>query len=211
MPVFPSIYRAKATRWSGTALTVLVPQIFGEAPVEITDFTGTPTTGMGWVLFQGGNPEFPVWLGRSVSAGGTVDFPDIPPPIDEVWVSPDEPTDPAIELWYDTDEVIPVARQVVEIKGTITSYTLQLADENKVLWFSSSTAIALTIPTFASVPFPDNVRIDIMQSGAGRITVGGAGITIIATPTAVLRAVGSTASLLKLPATNTWLLTGDMG
>jgi hypothetical protein len=210
--IFPSIYRAKATRWSGTALTVLVPQIFGEAPVEVTDFTGTPTTGMGWVLFQGGNPEFPVWLGRSVSVGGgTVEFPEIPPQIDEVWVGPTEPTDPDIELWFDPDEVIPTARQAVEAKGTITSYTLKEADENKVLWFSSGSNITLTVPTFASVPIPDGWRCDIMQSAAGRITVAGAGITFVATPTLVLRAAGSTASLLRLPVLNTWLLTGDMG
>ena len=89
-------------------------------------------------------------------------------------------------------------RQIVETKGTITSYTLGLADENKVLWFSAASAIAFTIPTFAAVAFADGARIDIVQTGAGRITVSGSGITIVATPSQILRATGSTASLLKL-------------
>ena len=208
MAVYPSLYRARATRWTGTALHCVIPQVFGEADVEVTDFLSEPTTGMGWVFFQGGNPEFPVWLGPLTTAVEV----DIPPDIDEVWVSPTEPTDPAVELWYDTDEVIPPARQVVEVKGTITAYTLALADENKVLWFSSATGVALTIPTFASVPIPDGWRVDIMQSGAGRITVSGAGgVSVIATPTQILRAPGSTASILRLPVLNYWLLTGDMG
>src|SRR4029077_11677082 len=113
-----------------------------------------------------------------------------PPPPEEVWISADEPTDPAIELWFDTDEIVPTARQVVEPKSTITSYTLGLADENKVLWFTSASAITLTIPTFASVPIPDGWRVDVLQTGGGRITVAGAGITIIGTPTLVLRATG---------------------
>lgn len=110
--IFPSIYRAKATRWSGTSLTVLVPQIFGEAPVTVTDFTGEPTTGMGWVLFQGGNPEFPVWLGRSISTGGTSNG-----GVDEVWIGPDTPAGPE-ELWVDTDATSPMTAGLLPIGGT---------------------------------------------------------------------------------------------
>jgi hypothetical protein len=332
---YPSIYRAKAVQYDGTTLIAYVPQVFGDVTIEITDLIGEIEQGMGWVFFQAGNPEFPVWMsgvfagaafegGGEVDEGGTVfitrdyrwlnnvtatdpgsgrvkvnnldpalatevyisaydqnatayltllsltpgdlfavylqgnvgtrieyklagpavnntGWLTIPVTVganygfasgtpgnnaqvkvtvqttgsviapNEVWISPNEPTDPNVELWYDTDEYIPTSRQVVEPKGTITSYTVQLADENKVLWFTSSTAIALTIPTFATTAFGDGVRIDILQTGAGRITVSGAGgVSVIATPTAVLRATGSVASLLKL-STNTWLVTGDMG
>ena len=127
-----------------------------------------------------------------------------------MWVGPEPPPDPDAELWYDTDEVVPVQRQVIDPKGTITTYTLALADENKVLWFTSATAISVAIPTFATVPFADGTRIDIVQTGSGRITVTNAGVSIVATPTQTLRAPGSTASFLKLT-TNTWLLTGDLG
>lgn len=105
--VFPSIYRARATRWTGSSLLVLVPQIFGEAPVTVTDFVGVPATGMGWVLFQGGNPEFPVWLGLLTSTIGTAPIGE-----DEVWVGPGTPPGPQ-ELWYDTDATPPVLRALV--------------------------------------------------------------------------------------------------
>jgi hypothetical protein len=228
---YPSLYRAKAVSIQSGAVEAFVPQVFGETTITITDALGTlpsaPT--LGWVFFQAGNPEFPVWssgLGTGSAGGGggggedwSDEIADLDTRLDvieaggtnEVWVGNAEPTDPAVELWFDPDEVIPAARQAVEPKGTITAYTLQLTDENKVLWFSSGSAITLTIPTYANVPIPDGWRCDIMQSAAGRITVGGAGITFVATPTLVLRAAGSTASLLKLPVLNTWLLTGDMG
>lgn len=115
--VFPSIYRAKATRWADNKLTVLVPQIFGEAPVTVTDFTGTPTTGMGWVLFQGGNPEFPVWLGRSVAA--TSGSGETGPSLDEVWIGPDPPPDEATELWIDTDVTIPPGSEATDVMAGV--------------------------------------------------------------------------------------------
>jgi hypothetical protein len=330
---YPSLYRAKAVQFDGTTLIAYVPQVFGDVTIEITDLIGEVEPGMGWVMFQAGNPEFPVWMsgvfagtafegevdeggsifitrdyrwlnnvtatdpgsGRvkvnnldpalatevyisaydmnstayltllSLTAGdlfavylsgnvGTrIEYTMSGPAVNntgwltipvsvganygfasgtpgnnaqvkvtvqttgttlapnEVWISPNEPTDPAVELWYDTDEVVPVGRQVVEPKGTITSYTLKEVDENKVLWFTSASAIALTIPTFASVPIADGWRVDILQTGAGRITVGGAGISIIGTPTLILRATGSVASLIRLPVLNTWLVTGDLG
>jgi len=212
---YPSLYRAKAVSIRSGAVDAFVPQVFGEATVTITESLGSlPTApGMGWVFFQAGNPEFPVWSsGLGTGSAGNGNGPPVEPVVvpDEVWVGVTEPTDPDIELWFDPDEVIPVQRQVVEAKGLVTSYTLLLTDENKVLWFSASTAIALTIPLYANVSFPDGARIDILQTGAGRITVGGAGVSIIATPTAVLRGQGSAASLLKL-STNTWLVTGDTG
>ena len=83
--VFPSIYRAKATQSIDNArvLKVLVPQVFGEVAIEVTHFLGQAKLGMGWVFFQGGNPEFPVWAsGLAVSGvsggngGGGEDWSD---------------------------------------------------------------------------------------------------------------------------------------
>jgi hypothetical protein len=90
-----------------------------------------------------------------------------------------------------------------------TTYTVALTDENKLLVFSAATAITLNPTTDATVNFPVGARIDIVQIGAGKITVSSVGMTLYATPSAVLRAQGSTASLVKL-ASNTWLLTGDL-
>jgi hypothetical protein len=106
---YPSLYRAKAVSIRSGAVEAFVPQVFGETTITITDALGSlpdaPT--MGWVFFQAGNPEFPVWssgLGTGSAGGGNgnggppVDVPD------EVWIGPAPPPDPDAELWYDTDE-----------------------------------------------------------------------------------------------------------
>ena len=111
MAAYPSIYRAKAVKYEAPVVTAFVPQIFGETAIEITDFIGTPAAGMGWVLFQGGDPEFPVWS-SGLSGGGSVS--------DVVWVDPSEPG-ADMELWYDTDEV---ATQYVKVTGDTMTGTL---------------------------------------------------------------------------------------
>lgn len=70
---YPAIYRARAVRLEGLRLTTFVPQVFGEAPIKIDSFLGSPPVGpgLGWVMFQGGNPEFPVWTGAAVEAAET--------------------------------------------------------------------------------------------------------------------------------------------
>lgn len=100
-------------------------------------------------------------------------------------------------------------RQTVSTSAA-TTYTLALTDEAKLLVFSAATAIALTVPTNATAAFAIGARIDLAQTGAGKITVAGAGgVTVTATPSLVLRAVGSVASLVKI-GTDAWLLTGDL-
>jgi hypothetical protein len=78
---------------------VYVPAVFGNQSVEVSESIGSlPTQAeMGWVFFQAGNPEFPVWVGRLASAGGGGGGDN------EVWIGPDDP-DGGIELWYDTDD-----------------------------------------------------------------------------------------------------------
>ena len=93
MPTYPSVYRAKSVKYNPPVLTAYVPQVFGDVPIEITDVLGSTTQGMGWVFFQGGDSDFPVWAS---GGGGSVS--------DVVWTGPDAPTDSSIELWWDTDD-----------------------------------------------------------------------------------------------------------
>jgi hypothetical protein len=70
MAVYPSIYRAKAAKVTGNSMQAYIPQVFGETLVTIVNFVGAPPTSaeMGWVTFQAGNPEFPVWMGVTAAA-----------------------------------------------------------------------------------------------------------------------------------------------
>ena len=98
---YDAIYKARTTGRNGSVIDVFVPQIFGDTPIKVSDFIGAMPTGMGmgWVLFQGGDPSYPIWLADvglgSGSGTGTG--------VNEVYVGTDPPTDPGVELWYDTD------------------------------------------------------------------------------------------------------------
>lgn len=97
MPTYPGLYRAKAVQKTGTTISAFIPQIFGSTQVTIADFVGTSPVAqeMGWVAFQNGAPEYPVWFGNSTGDGGTV--------TDVVWTGVDAPVDATTELWWDTD------------------------------------------------------------------------------------------------------------
>lgn len=93
---------------------------------------------------------------------------------------------------------------------TGTTYTLVAADDGKVVEISNASPITLTVPTDASVPFTVGTQIVVLRTGAGQITVAGAGgVTVNATPGLKLRAQWSSATLIKR-ATDTWVLVGDL-
>lgn len=103
-----------------------------------------------------------------------------------------------------------VGNQAVENAQTGTTYTLALSDAGKMVTLTNASAITLTIPTNASVAFPTNTRIDLLQYGAGQVTVGGAGVTLLSSSSKVkLTGQYSGASLWK-KATDTWVLIGDI-
>ena len=90
------------------------------------------------------------------------------------------------------------------------SYTLVLADASKLVEVSNASANNLTVPLNSSVAFPVGTQINILQTGAGQITVvATGGVTINATPGLKLRAQWSSATLIKR-ATDTWVLVGDL-
>jgi hypothetical protein len=74
-----------------------------------------------------------------------------------------------------------------------------------------SGAHAVTVPTNATTAFPVGTSISFWQSsGAGGASFAAAvGVTIYATPGAILRALYSSATLTKVT-TDAWLLTGDL-
>jgi hypothetical protein len=103
-----------------------------------------------------------------------------------------------------------VGNQAIENAQTGTTYTLALTDAGKMVTLTNASAITLTIPTNAVTAFPINTRIDLLQYGAGQVTIAGAGVTIQSSG-AKLKLTGqySGASLWK-KATDTWVLIGDI-
>ncbi len=133
------------------------------------------------------------------------------------WVMPD-PTDLVTDLPADfeifgdaVDASVYEIQTEVEINSqTGTTYTLVSADRGKLVSLSNASPITLTIPTNSTTAFPTGTRIDIIQTGAGQVTVGGAGVTINSKDSnKKLSESGSAASLIKF-ATDTWWLVGDL-
>ena len=54
---------------------------------------------------------------------------------------------------------------------TGTSYTLVLTDSAKLITLTNASAIALSVPTNASVAFATGTQIALYQGGAGQVTI----------------------------------------
>lgn len=102
------------------------------------------------------------------------------------------------------NETIPLNAQ------TGTTYTLAASDAGDLVTLTNAAAIALTVPTNASVPFAIGTQITIAQSGAGKVTVAGAvGVTVNSADGFLsLRNQYSAGTLIKTN-TNNWILIGD--
>jgi hypothetical protein len=76
---------------------------------------------------------------------------------------------------------------------------------------SKSSAVTLTVPADATIDYPVGTSINILQTGAGQVTVAPVSgtVTVNATPGLKLRAQWSSATLVKRAA-NTWVLLGDL-
>jgi hypothetical protein len=94
---------------------------------------------------------------------------------------------------------------------TGTSYTTVLGDDGKLITLDNASAITLTIPPNGTVAYGIGTQINIMQLGAGQVTITpGAGVTI--------RSAGSklkskeqyaVATCVKI-ASDTWVAVGNL-
>ncbi len=102
-----------------------------------------------------------------------------------------------------------LSRGIITEAGT--SKTLALSDANTFQLFTNAAAVTLTIPSNASVAFAVGVELDLVQDGAGQVTVAAGGGVTINSKGALLALTGqySGASLKKI-ATDTWVLVGDL-
>jgi hypothetical protein len=86
-----------------------------------------------------------------------------------------------------------------------------LAYRDSLLEVNSASAVTLSIPTNTTAAFPIGTTIDILQTGAGQVTIAPVDgtVTVNATPGLKLRATWSSCTLLKR-GTNTWVVYGDL-
>jgi hypothetical protein len=102
------------------------------------------------------------------------------------------------------------ASSTVITNAQTASYTLVLADKDKLVEISNASANNLTIPLNSSVAFPVGTQVTVLQTGVGTTTlVATGGVTLNATPGLILRARWSSVTLIKR-ATDTWVAIGDL-
>ena len=125
------------------------------------------------------------------------------------------PTAPSASAYADSTQIATTAQvfdtvtTVPENAQTGTAYTLALADAGRMVTLNNAAAITLTIPTNATVAFPVGTRIDILQYGAGQVTVGGA-VTIRSAGGKLKLASQYSGATLWKRGTNEWALIGDI-
>jgi uncharacterized iron-regulated membrane protein len=108
-------------------------------------------------------------------------------------------------------ELDAVATAMIAINAqTGTTYTAVLADDGKLVTCDNGSAITFTIPTNSSVAFGIGTQINIMQLGAGQITIAGAGVTF-RSEGSKLKTKGqyAVATCCKI-ATDTWVVVGNL-
>lgn len=92
-----------------------------------------------------------------------------------------------------------------------TTYTLALTDAGNVIDCTNASAFTVTVPPNSSVAFAIGSQIEVMQGGAGKVTLAqGSGVTInsqAGNKSIAAQYVGVT--LLKV-ATDTWRLMGNL-
>jgi hypothetical protein len=87
---------------------------------------------------------------------------------------------------------------------TGTTYTLVLTDAGKQVTTSNASGVALTIPLNSSVAFAIGVRIQVLNLGAGTLTVAGAGGVTVSAPNGDFTFTQYSTLILYKTGTDTW-------
>ena len=103
------------------------------------------------------------------------------------------------------------ASVVPENAQTVTAYTLALTDPGKMLTLSNASAITLTVPNNTSAAIDVGTRVDVIQYGAGQVTVAaGTGVTLRSSGSKLKITGQYSGATLWKKATNEWVLIGDI-
>ena len=104
----------------------------------------------------------------------------------------------------------PIITQAINAQ-TGTAYTLVLTDQSKLVTLTNASAIAVTIPTNASVAFPIGTAFTIVNNGTTSITIVTTSLTVYQAGTTNTGnrtvATKGVATCLKVD-TNTWFVSG---
>ena len=94
---------------------------------------------------------------------------------------------------------------------TGATYTTVLGDDGKLVTLDNASAITLTIPPNGTVAYGIGTQINLMQLGAGQVTIApGAGVTLRSAGSKLkTNAQYAVATCCKI-ATDTWVVVGNL-
>lgn len=110
-----------------------------------------------------------------------------------------------------TAQVYSTVTSIPENAQTGTTYTLVLSDAGRLVTLTNASVITLTVPLNSSVAFPVGTRIDVIQYGAGQVSISPAvGVTLNSVSSRRKLLAQYSAATLWKKATDTWVLIGDL-
>ena len=109
-------------------------------------------------------------------------------------------------------EMDAVATAMVAINAqTGVTYTTVLTDDGKLVTCDNASAIALTIPPNSSVAYGIGTQINIMQLGAGQVTItAGAGVTLRSAGSKLKTSAQYAVATCCKIASDTWVVVGNL-
>lgn len=109
-------------------------------------------------------------------------------------------------------EMDAVATAMIAINAqTGTTYTTVLTDDGKLVTCDNASAIALTIPPNSSVAYGIGTQINIMQLGAGQVTItAGAGVTLRSAGSKLKTSAQYAVATCCKIASDTWVVVGNL-
>ena len=108
----------------------------------------------------------------------------------------------------DTEKAIKIGPA---INSQSDSYTLVLGDAGKTVVMTKGSANNLTVPPYSSVAFAVGTRVDVLQTGAGKVTVvAGSGVTITSKGAVLSIGAQYVGVTLINTAQDAWTLVGDL-
>jgi len=109
-------------------------------------------------------------------------------------------------------EMDAVATAMIALNAqTGTSYTAVLGDDGDLVTCDNASAITFTIPPNSSVAFGIGTQINIMQLGAGQVTItAGAGVTLRSQGSKLKTSAQYAVATCCKIATDTWVVIGNL-
>lgn len=125
----------------------------------------------------------------------------------------DDPVTPAAigAAALDANSKVTASETSAYINSQSDSYTLVLTDAGKLIKMTKATASNLTVPPNSSVAFPTGTEIEILEYGAGQVTiVAGSGVTLRSAGSALKIAAQYASVSLKKLGTDEWAVVGAL-